>query len=526
MVVVNRMPADNVSSTQRMSVRFGATFIANTFRAGFSFLGGVVIANGLGAPSYGDLSFLLGSFAAISQLFEMGTSSAFYTFISNRPRRGAFFSVYFCWLSLQFVITLLAVGVLLPSSVISRVWVGNSVSMILLAFGASFLMCQGWGSVVQLAEASRETVFIQAVGFAQAFAHLLLILVVLQFGWLTVESVMCLLVGEHLVLIIAFGPRLLRQNTVERSKDLSSPALIMKEFVAYCRPLAIYGWVGFLYTFSDRWLLQRFGGSEQQGFFAVGQQFASVSLIATASMLKVFWKEVAEARQRQDHERVQRLYLSITRGLFFCSAWVSCMLIPYSREILGWTVGPGYDAASLTLGIMFLFPIHQSLGQIQGTYFYAVGETAAYVRIGLIMMAVSIPLTFLILAPPSHSFGGLGLGAVGVALKMVILQFIGVTIQAHVIARMNGIVTGYWYQMGVMMFLLGLGWICRWTAGALLSVVEISLVAHWVIVPGSLLYFCGSMVFLWRAPSVIGMNREQISDGLANAVKRFRAIAG
>ena len=65
-------------------IRFAATLIVNILRGGFSFAGGILIARGLGASGYGDLSFLLGTFVAIGQLFDMGTSSAFYTLIARR----------------------------------------------------------------------------------------------------------------------------------------------------------------------------------------------------------------------------------------------------------------------------------------------------------------------------------------------------------------------------------------------------------------------------------------------------------
>src|SRR5881628_994812 len=82
---------------ERVVVRVGVTFVANLVRAGLSFVSGILIARGLGASGYGDLNFLLGSFAAISQLLEMGTSSAFYTFISQRRRSRAIVTLYLCW---------------------------------------------------------------------------------------------------------------------------------------------------------------------------------------------------------------------------------------------------------------------------------------------------------------------------------------------------------------------------------------------------------------------------------------------
>jgi len=49
-------------STERVSIRFAASLVANLTRAGFSFAAGLLVARTLGAANYGDLNFLLGSF--------------------------------------------------------------------------------------------------------------------------------------------------------------------------------------------------------------------------------------------------------------------------------------------------------------------------------------------------------------------------------------------------------------------------------------------------------------------------------
>src|SRR5438445_10852736 len=100
--------------SERIMVRFGTTLIANLVRGGLSFVSGIVIARSLGASGYGDLNFLLGSFAAIGQLLDLGTSSAFYTFIPKRKRSWTFGLLYLAWMGMQFVATILVVGLLLP----------------------------------------------------------------------------------------------------------------------------------------------------------------------------------------------------------------------------------------------------------------------------------------------------------------------------------------------------------------------------------------------------------------------------
>src|SRR3989442_12337592 len=112
---------NSTSVKTRMLVSIGS----NALRAALSFFTGVVIARSLDPSGYGDLMFLLGSFAAIRMLLDMGCSSAFFTFLSRRSRGRRFYLLYFAWLALQVVITVIVVGLLIPSSLLHRIWLGH-----------------------------------------------------------------------------------------------------------------------------------------------------------------------------------------------------------------------------------------------------------------------------------------------------------------------------------------------------------------------------------------------------------------
>jgi len=510
--------------SERIVVRFGASLLANFLRVGLSFSSGLIIARGLGAAGYGDLNFLLGSFTAISQLTEIGTSSAFYTFISQRRRGYKFFAIYLTWIGLQFACTVVVVGLLLPVSLIDRIWVGHERRVVLLAFGASFLMTQVWGMVSHLGEAARQTVLVQAASVGQGIAHLVLVAAGTHWRWLTFQNVMWLLVAQYAAIGVIFGPRFVRANLAGRVDDREDARAVAKEFASYCAPLVLYGWVGFFYAFGDRWLLQQFGGAGEQGYFSIGQQFATISLLGTTSILKVFWKEVAEAKARGDSRRVNRLYRSVSRSLYFAGAWMSCLLIPYSREILRWTVGPGYEAAWLALGLMLLFPIHQSLGQIGMSFLYATGETRRYTKISLVMMGASLPVAYLMLAPPSATVPGLGLGAVGLAAKMVVLQIVGVNLQAYAIARGDGPAYEVAHQAVVLPVLVVMAWVCKWIAGAVLGGGVGPWVEAWAMVLASLLYAAGSLGLVCGIPTLAGLNRGQIRLAVSGSMRRLRLL--
>ena len=77
---------------------------------------------------------------------------------------------------------------------------------------------------------------------------------------------------------------------------------------------------------------------------------------------------------------------------------------------------------------MLLYPIHQSIGQINGTMFYATEKTRSYVIGNIIFMIFSVLTTIIVLAPKNFFIPGLNRGSEGVALKLVLLQLIQVNL--------------------------------------------------------------------------------------------------
>lgn len=494
-----------------MVVRFGATFVAIVVRMALAFTSGVLVARALGAPEYGRYQFLLASFAAIAQFLDLGSAFAFFTFLSRRRRSWRFLMAYSAWMAVQFTTIVLLVGVLLPWSVVDRMWLGQDRLTLLLAFAAAFLMNEMWEMVTQLAEARRRTVVVQGATTAQAGMHLLLVSLALFFGVLSVRAVLVFLAFEYGALIAIFGPRFLRENVAAPGESGESLGAIGREFVAYCRPLVIYSLVSVVCLFGDRWLLQRFGGAEQQAFFSIAQQIATISLIATTSVLQVFWKEIAEASHAENEERLEQLYGSVSRTLFFAGAWLSCALIPYAREILLLTAGPGYAGARLSLTLMLIFPVYQSMGRIGGSYFYASGDTATYSRIGGWINVVGLPLTYLLVAPAASVVPGIHLGALGLTAKTVAITVLSVNVQHFFIVRANGWSRLFRFQALTLGGLLVLASVCRVVAYALdgwgttiggVAVVPIGL--------GSALYMAISAGVTWRAADAIGLPRRQL----------------
>ena len=159
---------------------------------------------------------------------------------------------------------------------------------------------------------------------------------------------------------------------------------------------------------------------------------------------------------------------------------------------------------------MFIYPVYQSLGQINGSYFLATGRTSLHSMIGITMKIVSVPVTYLVLAPSSNMIPGLGLGSVGLALKIVILAAISVNISRFFICKIPNWRLNIFNQFIIIVLLLAVSFVIK---------VFLTWVWHVLDTPFSgllTMIFCVPIyvliagVIIYLFPGLGGLERKQI----------------
>jgi O-antigen/teichoic acid export membrane protein len=121
--------------------------------------------------------------------------------------------------------------------------------------------------------------------------------------------------------------------------------------------------------------------------------------------------------------------------LVLVASFVACFLAPWSEELVAVLLGESYLPGWPVLFLMLFYPIHQTMGQINSTIFMSAGLTSSYMKITVSGLLASIPVSCLLLAPESDGWlSGLGLGALGLAIKMVGMNILFVNIQSWIIS--------------------------------------------------------------------------------------------
>lgn len=481
------------------------SFFSNLFRGALSFASGLLIARGLGPEKYGDFIFLLGSFMALRQVLDMGTSNAFYTFLSQKPRGIEFVKAYVLWQVFQLCVPLAAVSFLFSDSMNNLIWLGHDRALIVIALVAVFLREQAWNTMVQIGESARLTHRVQISNFVIAGVHFLIVVGTWLLDILSVRFLFALIVLEYLIAIVVA----MRVFGMDRFEDLPIDWNSMfGEYRSFCAPLILLTLMGFVYEFADRWLLQYFGGAREQGFYGVSYQFSVIILLATTSLFQIIWKEIAEAQENRNLERVRFLYKKASRFLFTVGALMCGLLLPCAEVFVRVLLSESYIESAGILAIMLLNPVYQSLGHITGILLMTTGQMGSTLFLRYVIMACSFPCTYFLLAPSDAWLPGLNMGSLGVALKVIIVQIVTVNFIIWRIDRDNGWRFDWGYQIAGLGVSIPLGIVAFELSGELSKVFGLGQLHHiglHVAVYGVL-----AGLFLWTFPMLAGLTQDEI----------------
>jgi len=389
----------------------------NALKVIVSFATGILVARGLGAEDYGTLAFLIASFTNSRMLLDMGTSAAFFTFISKSERPLQFFFYYGCWLGIQLIISLAFIVLIAPDDWIDSIWQGQQRFMVILTFAAIFSQQTIWMAITHVSESQRLTIRMQKTNLYIVLCHFIVVLLLVRTETIAIEYVLLFIALEFLLASVYMIRFFDYPSTVS---DYSLQETF-REYRDYCMPLLPFVWISMVSALANRWLLQHFSGSSEQAYYAVAVQFSTVAFLIATPVFNILWKEVSETKHQGDFAKLHYVYGRISRSVILISACFAGVCLPWTEAIISAVLGPQYMAAVMPLKIMLVFSLWQSLGAVNINMLYALELTTARTVIGISFALISLPLTYYVLAPNGAYLPGLDLGASGLALKMVLL---------------------------------------------------------------------------------------------------------
>lgn len=421
----------------------------------------MVLPRALGPSGYGNFNFITSLFQQFTNFLDMGTSTCLATSLAKRPGEFGLVAFYSRAAGAMLLLCLLAGGVMYLPGAGGLFLPGVPLWLAMPAALWAFLTWLG-----RVTRGMNDALGITARSeVARIAVNLFSVLLLALLFWLSWLNLKTLFVQQYItaVLLTLGFCWTMRNAWLAPSFALSGPEKkgYIAEFWKYSSPLFVIALFSALTLSLDRWLLQYFQGSAEQGYFSLSQKVGMACFLFVTAMTPLLMRELAAAHGRNDREGMARLLERFAPMLYAVSAWLACFAAVEGSAVVRIFGGPGFAGALLPVQVMAFYPLHQSYGQVANSVFYATGETRTLRNIILVSLVAGFALSWFFLAP-GH-FGGLGLGALGLACKQVLTQILTVTVLLLACRRLIPFSLGrnLLHQVICPLLLTALAWLAR-----------------------------------------------------------------
>lgn len=470
-----------------------------------------IVPKALGPVAYGQFIYLQGFFMKIIAFLDMGSSTAFFTKLSFNHKRKELITFYF-YFSL-FVLTLISIFIyiidvfeytdkILPNIPNQYIFMG-------LFFGFITWLTQIF---IKISDANALTVSVELIKVGHKIVSMLLLIFFVYQTAFDLNSFFYFNYISLILFLLILIWLFIKKGIFERrmiSININFKRLT-KEFMEYCSPLVVTTIIAISVGLFDIWLLQKIAGSEQIGFYGLSYSIAAMCFMFTSAMTPIITREFAKSYGQKDLREMKKLFFRYVPMLYSIAAYFSIFISFHSEQVIEIFTDEKFKDAYLVLVLMAFYPIHQTYGQLSGSVLYATGRTKTIRNISLITQPIGLLLSFIFIFY-------LEFGAVGLVMKMLIVQFLNTLMQLYYNAKFLDFKMNYFiiHQIYTIIFFVLLAYISSNIINFDLSLIDF-------LVSGFIYTFL-VIIFAYIFPQIFATNRSEIKLNimrLKNVIKK------
>ena len=219
-------------------------------------------------------------------------------------------------------------------------------------------------------------------------------------------------------------------------------------------------------------------------------------------MTPLFLRELSIADEQQDTAKTRDLFNRYIPLLYSITAFFSCFICFQTSTLIKILGGDQFSGAVIPMAILSIYPIHQVYGQLSTALFYARSDTKFLRNISIFKHVLGLIMAYLFMAP--NEYGGLGMGAIGLTFKMVVVQIIGVNIGLYFNVKCMQLKYSKFvkHQILVLILLISLAWI----TSSLVNLFNFHFIINFLF--SGFLYSIFAGVVAWNYPNLIGLTKD------------------
>ncbi|HMN68503.1 MAG TPA: glycosyltransferase [Bdellovibrionales bacterium] len=477
----------------------------------------------LGPQAFGDFNFLTNFFDQMLEMVDGRSSVGALVKVSLRPNESGLlvFYLYFAVLASAFVFAV--TGLAFVFRIDQLIWPGQIGEFIFLAALWSVLV---WlhGVLHKLCDAFGYTREAEWVRIQQKILSVILLGAMLFYSKITLETFFYYYIFLLLYLLVGFAMILIWKGRWPKLHDWVLPfgraRAYLAEFFAYSSPLFTYVAVEAIVAVVDRWVLQKFSGSEEQGYFGFAYQMGYISVLFVGSISPLIQREFSVAFASKNFTHMAYLFRRYMPMMFSIAAFFTGFIAFQSEKLIHLFAGQRFSESLWVISIMAFYPIYFTFGRVTSSVFYATGETQLFRNLGLVVQGAGLVMSWLLIAP--HAYGGLDMGAVGLAWKLVAVQALLVNIQVWFSSRLLRISFREYFshQAICLTMFLAIGYLARFVVDDLVTRHSQTDLVEFLF--GGMAYCALVGGITYVMPSLFGVHRSDITQVLKYVAKLLR----
>jgi O-antigen/teichoic acid export membrane protein len=405
--------------------RYAYTLFSTVGRVALGAVTSIVVPRTLGPAAIGTLAF--GQIIAqnLRGLSDFNIGQSFFTLSAATPRSGSITRLFLKVVLTQLTLTVIMCLLIGGTSVGQKITQGTPLPVLLALLLLEWAL-YGVTAANQLGDSKGVSRWPQSAALAVNVVTTATALGLARWGHLTLWSYVVTLLTctlLNLVVVVIYLGRT-RYDLVWARSGTGHLKTAIRTIVKISLPLTIVGYYAMGIEFAERFLIQQQYGPVEQAYYQVASRWASLIILFSTASLQIFWQRLIESISAGDLLSAKSLYLRLDGLLFYFTLCLAMMWSAMGKDVVALLLGKRYEGAGTILTVMAFYPVSQVFGQLGSTIALASGRARAFSVVTMATATAGLMVSYIMLAPPTASVPGLGLGGIGLALKTAVMGLV------------------------------------------------------------------------------------------------------
>lgn len=375
-----------------------------------------LLPSSLGPTEFGEYVFLLSIFTAFISFVDSGFSTQVLIKLSKKTNQKI--HIKFILNTLLFLlILLLFIIISFSSKDVRNLFIENVNFFTILSI---FLICFFvfiHNLIIKIFDAYDKTVFIEKVKIFSKLINIFLLILLFITSNLNINN---FLFVQLIYYFCFFSLALFKfsnsnYNIFEYFKININNKRVLSIYYSFSKPLFIFNGVQLFVVSFDSYILKKYSGIEENGFYGLGIQFVTVCMLFCMAFSQIAMRQFSRLNVGKSNvDSIKKFFIENISMILFLTVFPFTFVYTQLEYILSFFHVSYYDRIDL-FKLILLYCFIQASIQFCMSFLYAFNYTKSVMKISVIINLLFVPISLILLTT---------YGSYGLAVKLIISQLL------------------------------------------------------------------------------------------------------